>query len=184
MSGAIKESELRSRLNKSSNWVLSVKIIGQSTATIKELQKAAPKESPEIAQKLFYIVEVNEVINSAQSYSDDKSPWTIQLPSNIVFPISKKRNTKPEVSVKDTLFIFNAEDLGHSYSYYVENKHRIFIYETCPDLAESVNIGTTYLFISSLPHSRDNNIFYGNFKYGFFPDTKQMRNKIAEILFE
>jgi hypothetical protein len=57
-------------------------------------------------------------------------------------------------------------------------------HDFCADAAAEIKPGNSCIFISDGAPSKKNGVFYGNIEYGLYPDTKEMRTKITEVLAE
>lgn len=182
MSGTVENIELKKRLDKDRP-VYLVKIIGSSTVTIKELKEAIKVEDAKIADQHYYSAEIIEIINAGNISPDDEEQWTMLFSLQEKAILKKiKKNGVAQVSVTDTIFIFDREDLRYSFIYYVEGMHKIFYYYRCVDASQKIEIGKTYLFVAGKSFSIKNGVLYGNVDYGLYPDTKAMRKKITGIL--
>jgi len=160
-----------------------VKIAGPTSVTIKELTQAAKKTAPEIANKYYYPAQIVEIINKGESLREHEESWTILFSPRENAILKKiKKSGVGNIDVNDTIFIMDREDLSYSMIYYVEGRHKIFSYYYCTDAASEIKAGESYIFISNGVPSHKNGVFYGNVDFGLYPDTKEMRAKIASIL--
>lgn len=180
-SGTREEVALKDRLDKRS-WVYAVTITGTSKVTIKELKTAA-KSDTEISGAYYYSAAIAGIISRGESSLDSEEPWTMLFSARERATLKKAKESGAEkIGVSDTVFIMDAEDLSCSMTYYVEGRHKIFIYYYCADASAEIKPGKSYIFISNSAPSRKNGVFYGNVGYGLYPDTKAMRKKIKSIL--
>lgn len=178
-----KEVKLEDCLDKSRN-VYVVKITGSPSVTIKEFKEKAGTEGPSVTDENYYSATVIEIINKGDGALLDTEPWTMLFPPAEEAMVKKtKAHGADSIKVRDTIFIFDEENLYYTYLYYVEGMRKIVYNHYCTDAAAGqIRIGSTYLFISKPGISNTNGVFYGNIGDGLYPNTKKMRKKIAGIL--
>ncbi len=178
-SGSKKEVPLSSRISKTGSQIFLVKLIDFNSVAIEEFNSVAGGEG---IRKFATLVEITEVIHSSNPTVSDEA-WSIDFKEESTKTLSPYRTKKAQSAVGDTVIVMNGEDIGRSYTYYVENRKKIFYYYYS-DLAAETPLLTDreYLFISNGLPSQKNGVYYGNIGYGFYPNSKEVREIVTTSL--
>jgi hypothetical protein len=180
MSGRVDQQDFASRLNQQSH-VYAVRILSVSSMVVKEL---AAVDSA-MGHQHCYVARITAVLQRGGDSSDEPESWTFKLsPADKRIVDDARTRGAQGLTVGDTIVIMNAESIEYSIVYYVEGRHKIFLYARCEELAEGTEPGADYLFVSSGWHSRASGVFYGNFADGLYPDTPRMRARVKSLLKE
>ncbi|MFP4165000.1 MAG: hypothetical protein ACLFVE_13555 [Chitinispirillaceae bacterium] len=180
MSGRVKEVELKDMYLSTSN-IFRVKIVGDSKARVKEIEeKMGKKASPEFH---LYRAVVIEQLHFSDQFDTNEENWTL------LFSSPEDSNSRMieggKISIpdaEDTIIIMDQEYISQSMIYHVKGLRKIFIHYRCPDAAERIKTGETYLFISDKLATSKNGVYYGNIDFGLYPDTEKIREKITSVL--
>lgn len=180
MSGIGRDLELSEIVNSNDNIYL-VKVVGQSTAKIKEMLEPVAKIDPALADFPYFTVEVVEVLHVSNSLSLTPEDWTYQFPGSDATILKNCRaKAGQSLAIGDRFFILNSEDALYSVMYYVQGLRKIVYYNHCNELAQAIEMGKTYLFAGT--YSLKNAVFYGCLGLGLFAPSAEMQKKLLSAV--
>ncbi len=175
-SGSLKKVPFDDLFSLNDN-IFAVKIIKEFEAVIDELDKV----NPAVSRKKVYQAVITEVISKSSRSSETKDRWHVSFPESEKKEAKERKIKKTDLSENDVIYIMDYQDINYSVIYYVEERHKIFYYYYCPEAAGSIESGRSYIFITDGQYSQ-NGVFYGNLKFGLYPDKQKIRQKINKVL--
>jgi hypothetical protein len=181
MSGSLEESKLEDNITTQNN-IYVVTITSQVNGKVKEIEKI----DTEVSGITIYRAKIESIYYKskfASGYLTDQWHILFSKPVDDIIKIIKlKKNNYPEIN--DEILIADYENINYSYIYYVEGRHKIFIYHSCIDSTKTIKIGEKYYFINTGVPSKTNPVFYGNIGLGLFPFTNTIEERIKKVIIQ
>jgi hypothetical protein len=175
-SGSIKIVALDDCVYPSSG-VYTVRILDSDIASVKELEPFGN----EVAHHPVYIARIVKILNPG--FRTTQESCHIVIPERLKSILKKNKNASSErMTVNDHILIMDRENISYSMIYHVENRHKIFYYYQCDAEVKQVAVGKEYIFITDEGMSDKNGVMYGNIRFGLYPDTELIRQKIMSII--